>query len=202
MDGTARSLVVTTADGAELAADVVVPARPTAIAVVCHPHPDYGGDRHNTVVSALFKALPAAGISALRFDFRRPVGQGLGRARDDVAAAVVAARREVPDVPLHLVGYSFGAMAALTALDDIGVIDRLALVAPPIGMAPPAAGPPIPTLVVAPAHDQFAPPDVVEPVVAEWPDADVEIVGSADHFLAGHTSAVAERVVAWLTEAR
>ena len=43
---------------------------PWAGAVLLHPHPDMGGDRYNNVVSALFEALPAAGVTALRFDFK------------------------------------------------------------------------------------------------------------------------------------
>ena len=47
---------------------------PWAYAVLLHPHPDMGGDRHNNVVSALYEALPPEGVTALRFDFT--LGQG------------------------------------------------------------------------------------------------------------------------------
>ena len=42
--------------------------------MLLHPHPRFGGNRLNAVVAALFRALPAAGIAALRFDFRPGAG--------------------------------------------------------------------------------------------------------------------------------
>ena len=45
-----------------------------------------------------------------------------------------------------------------------------------------------PTLVLVAEHDQFCPPSAVEPIVATWPDATIEIIASADHFLAGHAN--------------
>ena len=179
--------------------DVAVPEEARAVAVLCHPHPDYGGDRHNIVVEALFGALPAAGIAALRFDFRRPVGNGLGRAVEDVEAALDAAADRVPDVPVVLCGYSFGAAAALATVGGRPDVSRLAVVAPPLALLPATAPPAMPALVLVPAHDQFSPPAAVEPVVAEWPDADMEVVESADHFLAGRTAWVADRIVTWLS---
>jgi alpha/beta superfamily hydrolase len=179
--------------------DVAVPEDVRAVAVLCHPHPDHGGDRHNAVVAALFGALPAGGVAALRFDFRRPVGDGLGRAVEDVEAALDAAAERVPDVPVVLCGYSFGAVAALAALGVRPDVSRLAVVAPPLALLPATAPPAVPVLVLVPAHDQFSPPAAVEPVVAEWPDADMEVVESADHFLAGRTAWVADRIVSWLS---
>src|SRR5262249_44255924 len=47
---------------------------PSAVAVVCHPHPLGGGTMHNKVVFTIARALNDAGIPALRFNFR-----GVGR---------------------------------------------------------------------------------------------------------------------------
>ena len=105
----------------------------------------------------------------------------------------------MPDVPVVLCGYSFGAAAALAAVGGRPDVSRLAVVAPPLALLPATAPPAVPALVLVPAHDQFSPPAAVEPVVAEWPDADMEVVESADHFLAGRTAWVADRVVAWLS---
>lgn len=202
-------LTLTTDDGVDLAGDLQLPDPPRAIAALCHPHPQFGGDRFNVVVDALFHALPDAGIAALRFDFRAQYGGGVDE-RHDVVAALDECSRRLPDVPLLLVGYSFGAVVALTAGDER--IAGLALVAPPLGPAaerlgvPPApARPRVPTLLVVPAHDQFAPPDVVRAATTSWHDTSdaavpaptLTIVASADHFLAGHTTEVARRVVAW-----
>ena len=57
----------------------------------------------------------------------------------------------------------------------------------------------MPVLVLSPRHDQYCPPDVAAPIVTGWPQAELESVESADHFLAGHTATVASRAVAWLS---
>jgi alpha/beta superfamily hydrolase len=50
---------------------------PRMSAVVCHPHPLYGGTMHNTVVYRLARGLRRAGIVVLRFNFRG-VGSSAG----------------------------------------------------------------------------------------------------------------------------
>src|SRR3712207_4695272 len=47
---------------------------PFPAVVVCHPHPQYGGDMHNNVVMALVDGVTRRGVAALRFNFR-----GVGR---------------------------------------------------------------------------------------------------------------------------
>ena len=39
----------------------------------------------------------------------------------------------------------------------------------------------------------------VEPIVATWPEATMEIIASADHFLAGRANAAADTAAAWLS---
>jgi uncharacterized protein len=195
-----------TADGHTLVGDLRVPDAPSAGAVVCHPHPAYGGDRHNVVVDALFHALPAAGVAALRFDFRplgRRTASGEGVAeRADVVAALHRLATEVdPTVPLFLVGYSFGADVALSVGDDRHA--GWATVAPPFrfsGDARPGRGDTRPVLVMAPEHDQFAPPPWVRRATAAWPDVTIEAVPMADHFLSGATAQVAQAVTGWLLD--
>jgi alpha/beta superfamily hydrolase len=194
-------LVIGTADGPRLSGDVATPPDADAVAVLCHPHPNYGGDRFNVIIAALFDALPGAGVAALRFDFRRPVaGDGLGDAVLDVEAALDETRRRFADVPLVLAGYSFGAAAALATLPGRADVRAVVLIAPPLALIPAPVPPRVPTLVLVPAHDQFSPPDAVEPVVAGWPDTHLETIDMADHFLGGRTRWVADRVTAWLRE--
>ena len=65
----AAAITLRTGDGLSLAADLALPpGAPRAAAVLCHPHPAYGGDRYNVVVDALFRALPPAGVASLRLD--------------------------------------------------------------------------------------------------------------------------------------
>jgi alpha/beta superfamily hydrolase len=96
------------------------PAGARFMAVVCHPHPLFGGTLHNHATYRLAKAVRESGGGSLRFNFRgvgRSQGahsQGRGEV-DDVRAALawLAARR--PDLPRYACGFSFGAWMALTA---------------------------------------------------------------------------------------
>ena len=116
------SLMLATSDGCSLDGDLSVPDGPVrAAAVICHPHPLYGGDRHNNVVDALFRALPPVGVAALRFDFRgvgRSTGKhGLGVDEGlDLVAALDELSSRWPALPLIAAGYSFGSMVALGAV--------------------------------------------------------------------------------------
>ena len=88
-------------------------AHPPRAAVVCHPHPLFGGTMHNKVVFQTAKALHHLGLPVLRFNFR---GAGLSEGthdngigeQDDVHAALDDLAREFPQTPLLLAGFSFG----------------------------------------------------------------------------------------------
>jgi alpha/beta superfamily hydrolase len=89
-------------------------------AVVCHPHPLYGGTLHNKVVHILARSLRSGGAATLRFNFRG-VGASEGRhdagvgETADTLAAVAWARSRWPAAPLLLAGFSFGAAIAIRA---------------------------------------------------------------------------------------
>ncbi len=194
-----ETVTLTTADGTRLIGDLADPDLAIAGAVVCHPHPQYGGNRFNNVVEALFDALPRSGITTLRFDFRSEFDGGVAE-QSDVDAALDHLAAAVPGVPLFAVGYSFGAMVTL-ALDDKRIAGK-ALIAPPLGAVDLPTHVSCPTLVLTPAHDQFAPPSVAEPILATWPQATFETIDSVDHFIAGRASLVASRVTDWITQPR
>lgn len=199
----ADEISLLTADGQTLAADIAVPPAPRAAAVLCHPHPAYGGDRRNIVVDALFRALTGAGVACVRFDFRRAAraanGEGVAERADVVAALHRLATQVDEALPLFLVGYSFGADVALAVGDarHAGWVT----VAPPFrfsGQPRPGRGDGRPVLVLAPEHDQFAPPSWVARATAGWPAVTVEAVPMADHYLAGATAHVAQAVTDWV----
>jgi alpha/beta superfamily hydrolase len=190
---------LTTVDGHRLPADVELPVAgvaPSGGVVVCHPHPQYGGNRFNTVVTALFETLPEAGYATLRFDFRREFGGGVDERLDVIAALDhLDTVDAISGMPRAVVGYSFGAAVALGTVDLR--IAAIAAIAPPLATMP-ADDPGVPTLVLTPRHDQFSPPEQTEPMVAGWTDVEFAVIESADHFLAGHTTVVAKRVADWL----
>ena len=92
--------------------------RPRGAAVLCHPHPAYGGTMDNRVIYRAAKAVQAAGLTALRFNFRGAGGstgsydEGVGE-KDDVVAAIEWLQEKYPRRPLALVGFSFGAWVGL-----------------------------------------------------------------------------------------
>ena len=201
----AEGISLLTADGHTLAGDLRAPAGAVAGAVICHPHPAYGGDRRNPVVDALYRGLSAAGVAVLRFDFRRAAraatGEGVAERADVVAALHRLATEVDAGVPVFLAGYSFGADVALSVADDRHA-GWLAVAAPFRFSAPacPGAGDPRPVLALAPEHDQFAPPAWVARSTRGWPHVTIEAVPMADHFLAGATAHVARVATAWVLE--
>lgn len=92
--------------------------RVTRAAVICHPHPLYGGTMHNKVVFRLAKAARRASAVVLRFNFRG-VGQSAGShdegagEQDDLRAALAYITDRYPGLPLIAAGFSFGARVAL-----------------------------------------------------------------------------------------
>jgi alpha/beta superfamily hydrolase len=197
-----RTVEFPSADGIALVGDLAVPGDVRGGAVVCHPHPGYGGDRFNHVVTSLYEALPGAAITALRFDFRAAFGDGVGE-QQDALGALDELTATVGDLPLTMVGYSFGAWIVASLTDER--IAASVLVAPPLAVMPPVPVPRRPTLVLTPEHDQLSPPAANEPITASWTaagDTIVEhhVIAMADHSLVGRTAAVASRTTTWLAD--
>jgi uncharacterized protein len=198
--GIERRVHFTASDGTTLVGDLALPPSPRAAVVLLHPHPQYGGDRHNTVVAAVHTALAASAIASLRFDFRAEFSSGVGE-QLDALAAIDHVTAEVPGVPVAVVGYSFGAWIALGLRHDrLGVV---VAIAPPLAVMPATPSPVRPTLVITPAHDQYSPPAKNRPIVDQWqtergPLVGHSVVEMADHFLAGSTVAVAQQATAWI----
>jgi len=88
-------------------------------AVVCHPHPLFGGTMHTKAVYRAAQALNEVGFAALRFNFRG-VGASTGThddgygERDDARAALDWLAARYPGVPLLSGGFSFGSLVALS----------------------------------------------------------------------------------------
>lgn len=166
--------------------------------VVCHPHPQYGGDMHNNVVLVACETLAGRGCAALRFDFRGAgasegsFDNGRGE-RDDVSAAIVhlSSAPEVDAKRVGLMGYSFGAMMAAEAAS--GDLRALALVSPPVAHADLRVAWGCPAFIVGGDRDAIAPADRLG-VVADAPGVELLIVEGADHFWAGYEHPMADAV--------
>lgn len=112
---------------------------PVPAAVICHPHPLYGGNMGNNIVKGLADGLLARGVLCLRFNFRG-TGRSQGRHDDgnaevvDVRAALDFVQRldEADPHRIVLAGYSFGCWVALRAAVDDARPGRLVGIAPPV----------------------------------------------------------------------
>jgi alpha/beta superfamily hydrolase len=187
-----------------LDARIAVPAGAVGGAVVCHPHPQYGGSMENDLVVTLTAALRDAGLATLRFDFRG-VGASDGRYDDgrgevdDVraAAAMLRARLDLPRVTL--VGYSFGSVMALRAgTAEPDVTTAIVAIAPPVRMIGLdfLAGSRVPVAFVTGDRDQFCPLATLESVRERFaPESTLALVPGADHFFGSHLGGLATRVV-------
>jgi len=192
-----------TSDGLTLEGELAVPDDARAAAVLAHPHPQFGGNMRSIVIGALFEALPAAGVAALRFNFRGVEGsEGSyddGHAeRNDIVAAVDLLHPITEGLPLLLAGWSFGADTSL-AVDDERATAWFA-VAPPLRRPDElvAAHDTRPKLLAIPEHDQFRSPDSAAPIVRDWDNTETRIVRGADHFLVGRTDKAAELCLEFL----
>jgi alpha/beta superfamily hydrolase len=177
-------------------------------AVVCHPHPLFGGTMHNKVVFQTAKSLDALGLPVLRFNFRGAGGSagkhdhGNGE-QDDVRAALDFMSSEFPDLPLLLAGFSFGCWVGLR----VGCSD--ARVSEVIGIGTPVNSTDFsflrscgkPKLFVHGAHDKFGDVKKVEALVNSLPgEKRLEVVLWADHFFVGKLDQLDRAIASWLTE--
>ena len=116
-------------------------AEPRGLALLCHPNPVQGGTMMNKVVSTLQRTARDAGLVTLRFNYRG-VGASAGSHDmgtgevDDALAAARWLRAQYPDLPLTLLGFSFGGFVAASLggrLEAQGEkLARLFMVAPAV----------------------------------------------------------------------
>ena len=198
-------VMIPTADGEMLEAEVFLPDAPRAAVVITHPHPLMGGDMYTPVPAGFFRSLDGLGLAGLRFNFRG-VGASTGThdeggaERLDVAAALEHLAEAAPGVPIVLAGWSFGADVSLTCDDD-----RVAgwfLAAPPLRVVDPsemaAQSAAAPKLLAVGENDQFNNPEAAAATVAEWQNTTVEVVPGADHFFGPQLPLLVDKFTAFV----
>ncbi len=171
-------------------------ANPAMAAVVCHPHPLYGGTMHNKVVFQAAKSLHAAGLPVLRFNFR---GAGLsegvhdrGRGeREDVRCALDYLAAEFPGLPVVLAGFSFGAWVGLRVGAEDARVTRLIGIGIPVNDSDFSylRGSTKAKLFVVGTEDQFAARERVEKLVDSLAEPKrLVLVEGAGHFSTGNST--------------
>jgi hypothetical protein len=180
---------------------------PRHVALVCHPHPMFGGTMHNKVVFRAAKAALFSGLPTLRFNFRG-AGHSAGAftggdgERDDVRAALDYLAAHFPGLPVCLMGFSFGSWVGL----EVGATD--ARVSTLVGLGVPVNstnfdflhGVGKPKLILQGTRDEFGSvakvtelyDSLAQPKQIHW-------VEGADHFFAGKLDEVQEVLRQFLT---
>jgi alpha/beta superfamily hydrolase len=189
--------------------------RPPLAAVVCHPHPLFGGTMHNKVVYQAAKTIHRLRLPVVRFNFRG-VGlsegthdKGLGE-MDDVLAVIDFLAEGYPGVPLLVAGFSFGSWVGLRGgCGDARVAELIGL-GLPVGDLDSRSFSYLdrcdkPKLLVSGEFDRFGPPNRLRAMVEQFPphvqeNTRVAIVAGGDHFFAGHLPELDRTIEEWLVE--
>ncbi len=186
------------------------PAEVRGIAVVCHPHPLYGGANTNKVAHTLARAFRDLGYAALRPNFRG-VGKSEGEhdhgngETEDILSVISWAQSRWGSLPLALGGFSFGGFVQCRVSNRLAggltPVHRLALVGMAAGSAADGARqydtPPLPaglsSLIVHGERDET----VALGNVLDWArpqDLPVVVVPGADHFFHGKLHVIRELI--------
>lgn len=166
-----------------------------AVAILCHPHPLYGGSMNDAVLGLVGEALAEVGVNPLRFNFRG-VGAsqgGFDEGRGEVGdlLAVIDWAQAQGAGAIWQAGYSFGAHIVCQALPQASQPARLLLVAPPTAaMDMRLQAPPCPLDVFAGDSDQFVDCGALN----RWPGTKVHLIPGADHFFSATAASLLEAI--------
>jgi len=164
--------------------------------ILCHPHPQYGGDMDHPVMTASVEAASQEGFSTLRFNFRGvgesqgSYGEGVGERQDVKAVANYFCSRLKDDHPLLiLLGYSFGVWVGFPIAIDDERFKGMVAVAPPLGIYDFGflKGCKKKKLFVAGDRDSFCPPNLLEKWYQQIDEPkSLSVIPGADHFFLSH----------------
>ncbi|NMG75394.1 alpha/beta hydrolase [Aromatoleum diolicum] len=186
--------------GPDGAIDALIDAPETArgIALVCHPHPLFGGANTNKIAHTLARSLRDLGYAVIRPNFRG-VGKSDGvhdhgtAETEDMLSVLAWAQSRWGSLPLALGGFSFGAFVQTRVAERLagGVtpVQRMVLVGTATGEVSGARSyttSPVPkdTLVIHGEQDET----VALANVLDWArlqELPVVVVPGADHFFHG-----------------
>jgi alpha/beta superfamily hydrolase len=180
---------------------------PPLAAVVCHPHPLFGGTMHNKVVFQAAKSIDALGIPVLRFNFR---GAGLSEGvhdraigeQGDVAAALQFLIAEFPAALLLVAGFSFGSVVGLRVGCQTPQVTNLIALGLPVNNADVSFlfECSKPKLFIHGSNDEHGALKKVEELIPSFPGENrLVIVPGVDHFFTGRLDEVDQAITNWLT---
>ncbi|MES2998008.1 MAG: alpha/beta fold hydrolase [Pseudomonadota bacterium] len=182
------------------------PRNPPVIAVICHPHPLFGGNLNNKVIYTLARSFQIMGLRTLRFNFRG-VGKSQGQydhgngETDDLLTLLQWLKITCPDHAIWLAGFSFGAYVAARSAKKWPV-EQIVCIAPPIENFPFTTLHPFPCpwLLIQGDKDEIVSPTAVFSWIEslETNSPHLIIIKGASHFFHGHLIELREHLIAAL----
>ena len=185
------------------------------IAIVLHPHPQYGGTMNNRVVYNLHYAFHRMGFTVMRFNFRgvgRSQGefdQGVGELSDAAAALDYLQAMNPNSKHCWVAGFSFGAWIGMQLLMRRPEVEGFISVAPPENLYDFSFLAPCPSsgLIIHGDKDRVAPPQSVQKLVDKLKTQkgitiEQQIVEGANHFFEGKIDELTERSAEYLDRRR
>jgi alpha/beta superfamily hydrolase len=175
---------------------------PREAALVCHPHPQYGGTMHNKVVYRIARGLRRAGLAVLRFNYRGvslsegSYAHGEGE-REDARAALDYLRERYPELPYSLAGFSFGSRIVLQlACEQPGARRVIAVGFPAVyknhGYL---NGCTVPRIFLQSTRDEFGPVKELKALIETLPEPkQIVLIEAEDHFFAGALDKLEEAI--------
>ena len=175
------------------------------ITLIFHPHPQYGGNMYNNVVSGVFNKLIENNYSCLRFNFRG-IGNSTGSHSNgtgelsDVQACIAFLIKEGYERIL-LCGYSYGAAIGCSAVNYSDKIIGFVSIAFPwgfMGIYKQKTHTSKPKLFIQGKRDQVAHFDQFQANYNSYSDPKKSLILDTDHFYWGYEDKVAEEVLKFL----
>jgi alpha/beta superfamily hydrolase len=175
------------------------------VGVVCHPHPLHGGTMTNKVAHMLAKSFNAAGMAAVRFNFRG-VGASAGTYAEgngetlDALAVIDWAQARWPNARIAVGGFSFGGAVAIRA-SSARPVHRLITVAPAVDRVDVSTTelPQCPWLVVQGEADEVVAADHVRAWMEALPQVpELAFMPDIGHYFHGRLNDLKSVVLEWL----
>ena len=170
--------------------------RKSVFALLCHPHPMYGGSMHDTILDIVEEATINLGINTIRFNFRGTgKSDGTHSGTEEYLDVISVARWLQDDCGAEniiLIGYSFGASMAWKAENDIA--NRLAtiLIAPPTPLATRDRSEKDKIQIISGDLDPYCEASVL----SQMEQVEVSPVSGADHFFSGEAERLQQVIIA------
>lgn len=192
-------------------------AEPDRAILLCSPHPHFAGNMDNNIIRELAQYLASDSIT-LRFDYRGvgdsridlPVdlsvfdywndiedSKNFDDAVSDIACAADELCRITGDLPLTVIGYSFGVVTGFLYGNDNSFVDKMIGVAPPLGKVSFGFlnGCDKEVLVLIGKGDfLYSDRKASEFEKAIGPCAEIELLDNCDHFFRGDERHIAAKV--------